>query len=180
MELKPVIRNVKISFHLALKEYISQLKKRACKITSSYIILRHRYTFTIYFKSNLVNITGIPSFEHINTAVKSFCKLAVISYPFKIHIKIDNTTSNGQFVHKIDFKVLSKCLDRQYSIRYNPSLFPGAFLALPNHKKTILFKSGKYIIVGCKSQKQIFDSFQLLQDILLKHNGLRSFLICGG
>lgn len=167
---KPVTRNVKISFRLILKEYIPRLKKQAYKITSSYILLRHKYLFTVYFKSNLINITGIPSFMQINEAVKRFCKLALISFPIKISISIDNTTSNGQFPYKIDFKVLCKCLlNSNYSLRYNPSLFPGAFLALPNQKKAILFKSGKYIIIGCKTKKQIIDSFNFLHNILNKH-----------
>jgi TATA-box binding protein (TBP) (component of TFIID and TFIIIB) len=175
--MEPVTRNVKVSFSLILQDYIPQLKKQAIKITSSYIILKRRYTFTVYFKSNLVNITGIPSFEHIFPAVSYFCRLAPINFQGKTRIAIDNSTSNGHFPFKIDFKLLSKCLANQTSIRYNPSLFPGAFLALPNGKKTILFKSGKYIIVGCKSKKQIFNSFDLLRTLLFNHNELRASVL---
>lgn len=165
MDPTPITRNVKISFPYSVSECISKLSENAHKITNSYIILKSIYTFTIYYKSNLVNITGIPNFQAIPLALQQFHMLAATFLDFECSVAIDNSTANGQFNNKINFNVLNK----HYPIRYNPSLFPGAFLILPNKKRIILFKSGKYVIVGCKSQDQINDSFIQLQRIIVNH-----------
>jgi TATA-box binding protein (TBP) (component of TFIID and TFIIIB) len=160
--LKPKVNNVKVSFHLDVSEHTSLLEKIAYKITNSYILIKNIYTFNIFKKSNIVNITGIPSFEHISTAIAKFQSLLSIP-PIYTEINVDNTTANGQFPQRLPFQALTNISD--CSVRYNPSLFPGAFLTLQNKRKVILFKSGKYIIIGCKSQEEINESFSLLTNI---------------
>ncbi len=158
----PQTKNVKISFHQNVANCLLHLREQAHKFTNSYLILKCRYTFTIYHKSNVINITGIPNFSEITTAVKHFATLSQIPYDPSILIKVDNTTASGKFSHRINFSSLSNC---GCVVRYNP-LFPGAFLTLPNNIKTIIFKSGKYVIIGCKSEEHIFASFSALSVIV--------------
>lgn len=161
----PKTQNVKISFHQNVSEFISCLSQLATKVTSSYFILKSKYTYTIYHKSNIINITGIPGFDAIELAIKHLTTITGIPYDSTRLVKVDNTTASGQFLHKLDLASLYKC---GHKVRYNPSLFPGAFLTLPNGITTILFKSGRYIIVGCKSSEHIQTSFDALSAILRK------------
>lgn len=160
--IEPQVKNVKVSFHQNVSECLLHLIKHAYKYTNSYLIVKDKYTFTIYHKSNIVNITGIPTFEEISTAVEQFAILSTLPYDPTLIIKIDNTTVSGKFPFKINFSLLSQC---GCVVRYTP-LFPGAFVTLPNNIKTILFKSGKYVIVGCKSKEHVHASFRSLSEIV--------------
>jgi TATA-box binding protein (TBP) (component of TFIID and TFIIIB) len=164
MDGQPRVRNVKVSIRLDIKEQFELLKKKAYKYTNSYLILKEGgYTITVYHNSNVVNITGIPNFEQIDLALQYFSILTAIPYYLLVlTVKVDNSTANGQLRQKVDFNLLrqSNCV-----ITYNPSLFPGATLTLSNLKKAILFKSGKYVLVGCKSEDEITESFSSLQTI---------------
>ena len=162
----PILRNVKISFRLNLDNCRSVLESEASKVTTSYLIFKKdKYTFSIFRKSNTVNVTGLPDFTHVIPAFEQFLTLSAISYSPSIYIKIDNTTVNGQFPYKFNFTLLreSQCI-----AHYNPSVFPGCVLTLPNGIKSIIFKSGKYIIVGCKSELHINESFNFLCSIVQK------------
>lgn len=167
--LKPRVNNVKVSFRLDVSEHVPLLKKLAYKITKSYVILRRVYTFSIFKKANIVNITGIPSFEEVPAAVERFA--TIISLPSAaFRVVVDSSTASGQFPQKLQFHLLSEVSD--CAIRYNPSRFPGACLTLPNNKKVNLFKSGKYSILGCKSPEEIDETFRFLEAAIVKsHNG---------
>jgi len=108
-----------------------------------------------------VNITGIPNFERVKEAIRIFCET------FRIQLidrfQIDNSTASGQ-VERFSFKRLLGTFGKQ--VHYNASLFPGAFLTLSNRKTSILFKSGKYIILGCKSEEEVLTSFAALQEAI--------------
>jgi TATA-box binding protein (TBP) (component of TFIID and TFIIIB) len=155
---QPKISNVKISFRYPATGYAHDLKEVAYRVTSSYILVKKQYTYTIYHKSNLVNVTGIPSFNDISLALKVFHGLTTDQSSPIISVKVDNTTASGQFPRKIKIQTLQ--------VRYNPSLFPGASLRLTNKTTALLFRSGKYVIVGGKSEAQIQQSFDLLQEQL--------------
>jgi TATA-box binding protein (TBP) (component of TFIID and TFIIIB) len=171
----PKTTNVKISFRWNVSDCIEDLIPIAHKVTNSYLILKRSYTISIYHKivnkANLINITGIPNFSLIDEAFQQFISLHTTlarEPPTNFRISIDNTTSNGQFPHKIDFSLLHKS---ECTVRHSP-LFPGAFLKLPNNITTILFKSGKYVLLGCHSEEHINISFSYLCQVLNKIRGL--------
>lgn len=161
------VKNVKISFRQNLDKHFSRLRRKAINITDSYIILKHKYTFTIYHKAkdednkHLVNITGIPNFEHIKHAYRHFMKWMRIPDKSARYVQVDNTTASGQLSYPINFSLLIKC---GLQVSHTP-LFPGASVILPNNITTIVFKSGKYIIVGCKNKSQLAESFEKLKAI---------------
>jgi len=163
MLLLPRVCNVKISFHLDPHFNTHLLKESAHKVTNYYIIVKDIYTYTIYYKSNIANITGIPNFERVDDALSSFLKLT--NFSCRGQVRIDNSTVTGRLEEKISFPALFSFISKE-NINYNPSLFPGAFLKLPNGRKVILFKSGKYNLVGCKNQVEIEQSFLELKHLL--------------
>lgn len=168
---EPCICNVKISFKSNVAEYAQELFDRAVKVTNYYIILKKRYTFTVYYKTNVVNITGITSFDKILKAVKKFRSFSnLIKVIEKASIKIDNSTAYGTVLGKINILKLKSSDKIKKRIQYNPLLFPGAFITLKS-KKVIIFKSGKYIILGCRNILEINKVFKRLKKIILNHNG---------
>jgi len=175
------ISNVKISFTCKFDYFTYYyLKSFAKKITNTYIILKdkkNRYTYTMYRynktgnkHSRTINITGIKSFDLILHAVRTFQSLALDSFSCE-QIRIDNSTASGLLSHKLDFVKLAKAINNKYVLKHNLSLFPGAFIRLQNNNKNvILFPSGKFILVGCKSRTELAIHFSEFEQVIQLYN----------
>lgn len=74
-------------------------------------------------------------------------------------MKIVNIVCSGDLHNKLNLNSLFEIGSSVYS--YNPEVYPGAYIKLTSAKVT-LYGSGKYIIVGIKSNeliKPLFDEF---------------------
>jgi len=164
---EPTIRNVKISFampQLSVDD-LDLLRDMASHLSHYYYIVRGKHTYTIYRKSKIVNITGIDSIENVWDGLCSFRELLGDYKSEFVNVKIDNITAVGRFNKIINILKLQKCLPSGYTIKI-PSIFPGVFIRLPNQKRILLFRSGKYISVGCKSRAEILSSFDQFKVVL--------------
>jgi len=153
------IRNVKISVKVpktSLDSVIRKLQDRNLEFKSypSYISFVYKYNF-IFFKSsknntNHVNITKLKLNDDIFKAIRileSILNETVLSH------RVDNITATYNFHQFID---LENILSRFSKATYNAERFPGMFIKCDDGN-AIIFHSGKTVLLGCKSEKQIWN-----------------------
>ena len=98
MEMDIFVSNVKISCKAQLfnTDNISFNRDILIKQYNNFNVIKNKYTFIIFTKSKIkqkfhVNITKIPSFDHIPKAIEELKK--IIKTPFSVKdIKIENIT----------------------------------------------------------------------------------------
>jgi len=139
---------------------------------NNYMVTKRKYTYII-FKKNLktvdnlshINITNIQNLENLCDAIntlKTFDENAVTK-----NYTIDNITVSKNFFKFIDFLSFFQKLPADINITYNAETFPGVFLKFPNKLGTaILFHTGKCVLLGCKSIKNIEEILDQLEKIL--------------
>ncbi|AVB75971.1 TATA-box-binding protein [Methanococcus maripaludis] len=106
------------------------------------------------FKSGKLNTAGSKSIEEAKSAVLEVVdKLNELDFTDKRpKIKIYNIVANIALNKKFDLEELSE----HFGAEYEPEQFPGAVLKTETPKATFLiFKSGKIIINGVKSNEEL-------------------------
>ena len=165
------ISNIKVSFQFCkVENWNVILKKKSEILKFSYkqsvniFSVKYKYSFCFFEKKNNkihVNATGIKSFHDLQSFTSFFTHnlFNVILENFQI----DNITASFNIKENIDLKKLKEIT---LNSKYNPDNFPGLFLTL--EKRTfIIFKNGKIILLGCKTEKEIHNKWQLLLQIIL-------------
>jgi TATA-box binding protein (TBP) (component of TFIID and TFIIIB) len=153
------IANVKISLKtspISLDIVSNNLLEKGyyCKRYQNFLVIKTKFTF-ILFKTNSkgenhVNITKIPQLSYIKEAIKVIKKLTLCTVKSKT---IDNIIATTSANHNLNLKKIVS--DKKFSkIKYNNEKFPGLFLKFEK-ATAILFHSGKIVIVGSKSEKNI-------------------------
>lgn len=161
------ITNIKISFHLPVqctKEFLIQFCAKfenVIKVFASFFVYRaHGYVYIIFFSGH-VNVTSIKCLNTVPNAI--FCllhdlNLSILPQPDWI---CDNITADGaiKLRHKVDLSYICKKLREQHQqdfiqVRFNTQKFPGCFLKT-NFGTVLFFNTGKYVLVGLKSQSDI-------------------------
>ena len=136
------LKNLKVQF---------KIEKKFKFETSRYIFILDNVSCTVYSHSkNIVHVTGIKSFFHLNQIKSEINRLYCL-----VSLKIDN-----QFYSHKDNKILN--LNRIFHMMrnhhdgfkasYEPELFNG--IVIRHHDKSyptaLLFKTGSYQIMGGK------------------------------
>jgi len=144
------VNNIKCSLHSSKSIFEGKLHKNK-KYTTSF----GNATLIVYGHSPLlINITGLKSMKEIQT-LKKYLEVA---YNVKCSdVKVDNIFYSHKDCCNIDMNALYYHLRQHhkdnYVIDYNIELFPGLYMksktkGLPT---LILFRTGSYTIMGCKS-----------------------------
>lgn len=127
-----------------------------------------RMTITL-FKNGKINCAGAQKESDIPKGIINTCKLLKdvtpnIVIPTNPKYKIVNLVANAHLDLKIDLFSLATKLD---NVEYEPEQFPGAIVRLyePN-VSLLLFKNGKMICAGAKSEKDIVDAIVKIKKIL--------------
>ncbi len=125
----------------------------------------------LLFKNGKIIISGASSEKNIKIAIKKAMKIihevqSDVKIKTKINYNIVNLVATSSLPKQIDlFKVAMK-LD---NIEYEPEQFPGAIARLYDPKVTILlFKNGKLICAGAKSEEFILKGLNKLKRMLSK------------
>jgi len=85
----------------------------------------------------------------------------------RMKFEIQNIVAKADLGVKID---LNKLATDNADTEYEPASFPGLTLRLKNPKATFLiFGSGKIVITGCKSLKNLKDVGEKLESIVRKY-----------
>ena len=162
------ISNVKLSAKIPRNTCLDQLEElctlrkiRTRRPKRCNLLVIHRKFTHIVFKSSIkfkqrlqhVNLTKVLLHE-VEEAVDELAYL-IEQDPSHILYSIDNITASGdlkQTLHLEDF------IERNYQIEsditYQPEIFPGLFIK-NEYGKTIIFRSGKYIIIGMYESYEI-------------------------
>src|SRR3989338_10458516 len=87
-----------------------------------------------------------------------------------VGFKVENIVASANLGVELDLFNIAMELD---NVEYEPEQFPGAIMRLKENGTTLLlFKNGKVICSGAKSEKQIAESIkhasELLQDYVVK------------
>lgn len=94
--------------------------------------------------------------------------------PFNTKPLINNIVATGRFPKEIDIIKLYGEVEFIES-EYEPETYPALLIKIivnGNKKHVTLYKNGKYIIAGAKSEKEVIDIYNELVEILKKHNYL--------
>ena len=148
------VNNIKCSVHSSKSIFDGKLHKNK-KYTTSF----GNATLIVYGHSPLlINITGLKSMKEIQTLKKY---LEVVYNVKCSDVKVDNIFYSHKDCCNIDMNALYYHLRQHhkdnYVIDYNIELFPGLYMksktkGLPT---LILFRTGSYTILGCKSIEMV-------------------------
>jgi TATA-box binding protein (TBP) (component of TFIID and TFIIIB) len=160
--LLDIVRRLNTINKTARKKRRTKKKKEIFKQCHNFIVIRGKYVISIFLNSGAVNITGIPSFKKISSAVKYFCHLFRINQRQLTPLIIDNITASGDFNQKVNLKQLKHFINGNCeksivtSATFNTQRFPGCICRTFSRIGTCtVFRSGKYNIVGAKCLKHI-------------------------
>lgn len=127
-----------------------------------------KMTITL-FKNGKINCAGAQTEAEIPRGIINTCKLLKditpgLKIPTKPEYKIVNLVANAQLNLKVDLFNLATKLE---NVEYEPEQFPGAIVRLYNPKMSLLlFKNGKMICAGAKSEQEIVDSIKRITELL--------------
>jgi transcription initiation factor TFIID TATA-box-binding protein len=83
-----------------------------------------------------------------------------------IKFKIENIVASAALGIELDLYTLGRKVP---NIEYEPEQFPGAILKLKHPKASLLlFKNGKIICTGCRTEKEVRLSIRHALELLLK------------
>ena len=144
------VNNIKCSLHSSKSIFEGKLHKNK-KYTTSF----GNATLIVYGHSPLlINITGLKSMKEIQILKKY---LEVVYNVKCSDVKVDNIFYSHKDCCNIDMNALYYHLRQHhkdnYVIDYNIELFPGLYMKskIKGLPTLILFRTGSYTIMGCKS-----------------------------
>ncbi len=129
-----------------------------------------KMTITL-FKNGKINCAGAQKESEIPKGIINTCKLLKeitpnIVIPTKPTYKIVNLVASAKLDLKVDLFTLATKLD---NVEYEPEQFPGAIVRLYDPMVSLLlFKNGKMICAGAKSEADITRSIEKITAILKK------------
>ena len=159
-EHKMKIKNIKVRFIF---------EKDVIEKTNGQVIWRNgKSTFSIYRNSTkFINVTGIKSLQEIKQqklAMEKLFKQDIIS------VKIDNIFYSKKDNKNIDMHLLYNYLKgrKDFFCSYNIELFAGMYLHPSNkvYPTILLFRTGSYTLMGCKSLKLILEVEKYVKDLI--------------
>ncbi|MEM2874101.1 MAG: TATA-box-binding protein [Candidatus Nanoarchaeia archaeon] len=128
----------------------------------------------LLFSSGKIICTGTKSLREARTAIDAIKKkLEDIGLKVKGEpdIEVQNMVASGDVGGKLN---LNEIIIKFENTEYDPEQFPGLVYKLPNsHITFLLFGTGKIVITGAKSEKEIVESVWTLRDQLMKAGELR-------
>lgn len=88
-----------------------------------------------------------------------------------VKFKIENIVASANLGIELDLYVLGRKVP---NIEYEPEQFPGAILKMKNPKASLLlFKNGKIICTGCRTEKEVKLAIRHALKLLIKAQGKR-------
>jgi len=122
----------------------------------------------LLFSSGKIICTGTKSLREARTAIEAIVKkLGAIGIKVKgdTEIEVQNMVASGDVGGKLN---LNEIIFKFENTEYDPEQFPGLVYKLPNsHITFLLFGTGKIVITGAKSEKEIVESVWTLRDQLI-------------
>ena len=151
---------------LQLSKHLSTTKR----YPSFFVYRLNIYVFCIYYTGH-INITGVACREEIRRALGACSRLRGVLRVKKVHI--DNITCCGALGRQLTdfFKIVqteARLKTRFPVVKFCQETFPGAQFKLPGLGTVMLFRSGKYNVVGCKSLRSAHHLATQITELVLK------------
>jgi len=128
----------------------------------------------LLFSSGKIICTGTKSIREARKAIDAIVKKLGsigIRVTGKPDIEIQNMVASGSVGGKLN---LNEIVFKFENTEYEPEQFPGLVYKLPDsHITFLLFGTGKIVITGAKSEREIIESVYILRDQLKKGGELR-------
>lgn len=128
----------------------------------------------LLFSSGKIICTGTKSIREAKKAIDAIVKkLEAIGLRVKgkPDIEIQNMVASGSVGGKLN---LNEIVFKFENTEYEPEQFPGLVYKLPDsHITFLLFGTGKIVVTGAKSEREIIESVYILRDQLIKGGELR-------
>ena len=168
------VNNIKASCKVQGKNISSKLKvfeKGRISVTkrkSNFFVLRDKFVYIIFYTGH-VNITGVRSRDTVNEA-RVYLSVLIKNLDLTLSQSvIDNICLSGSLSRGLNLVSFSDQLQQDcVSFCYNPRKFPGLSFPSTNNNSgtTIVFTSGKFIIVGLKHEDAILDAESRLIELI--------------
>ncbi len=123
----------------------------------------------LLFSSGKIICTGTKSIGEARKAIDAICK-KLNSIGLKVRgkpdIEVQNMVASGSVGGKLN---LNEIVFKFENTEYEPEQFPGLVYKLPDsHITFLLFGTGKIVVTGAKSEREIIESVYILRDQLKK------------
>jgi len=124
-------------------------------------------TTALIFHSGKMVVTGAKSEVDARTSAKKYARI-VQKLGFQVHFKdfkIQNIVGSCDVKFPIRLEGIS--LSHSHFSNYEPELFPGLIYRMRQPKIVLLiFVSGKVVLTGAKSRKEIYEAFEQIYPVL--------------
>ena len=154
------IKNIKASF--ILEE----------KVDTSGTFKQNNVVYTIYpHVKNLVNVTGIKSFEQLEIVKK------ILESKLKqkvVNVRIDNTFFSKKNYKNVDMVKVYKFMQNNslFHVDYNIELFAGMYLKPKTtvYPTILFFRTGSYTILGAKKKDILLECQTFVNNLITMFN----------
>lgn len=136
------------------------------KFTAAIMRIRNPAATALIFDTGKCICTGTKSISNCQKASRRFARIIQKIFPTIKYCgyRIKNIVGSYIFGRKIDLDSLyysKKC-------QFNPETFPGLNLPLGNKQIALVFKSGRFVLTGFKSEEDIKDKHDYLKRLFLR------------
>ncbi len=122
----------------------------------------------LLFSSGKIICTGTKSIKEAGKAIAAIVRLIEklgLKVKGRPEIEVQNMVASGSVGGKLN---LNEIVFKFENTEYEPEQFPGLVYKLPeSHITFLLFGTGKIVITGAKSEKEIIDSVHVLRKQLI-------------
>lgn len=152
---KLTLTNVKAHFivsrEINLKEKLAA--RDDVKLFHNFIVLKNKFTYIVFFNVNYVNVTSIKETENCISSSLHFCNLLSFEEKHISPVEIDNLTLTINLQRKINVQKSVFYLRKNgFIVKFNNQVFPAAFARREKITGSLsIFRTGKLVIVGCKT-----------------------------
>merc|ERR1712216_974451 len=117
-------------------------------------------TTALIFHSGKMVVTGAKSEVDARTSAKKYARIVQ-----KLGFKVQNIVGSCDVKFPIRLEGIS--LSHSHFSNYEPELFPGLIFRMRQPKIVLLiFVSGKVVLTGAKSRKEIYEAFEQIYPVL--------------
>ena len=132
------------------------------------IRIKEPKTSALIFSSGKIVCTGARTLDEVRQSIRKIMKsLEKINVKIKAEpeIHVQNIVASGSVGMDLNLNFLAMKLD---NTEYEPEQFPGLVFKMPQDKATfLLFSNGKVVCTGTKSEEQLHQVLDKLQDTLV-------------
>lgn len=174
-KVENIVSSITLDRHLDLKQLSKRIKEidNPKQFPGVIYRLKEPKLAMLIFRTGKVICSGARSRKNIDDAVTQLLKTlrkAGLRVKGKPIIEIQNIVASSSLNFKVNLDVLAtECVNTEYE----PEQFPGLVFRLDKPKTVMLvFRSGKIIITGAKTPKDVTKAAEKTREIIKSYNAI--------